>query len=135
MPVLDASFLIDLQRGSAGAVRILESLHREGESLFVPAQAAIEFASGLPDPQGGLHRLSAAFTVLDLDREHMVEAAELGRKTKATGRLPGWADTSIAAAARLKGTYVITANAKPFRALRVDHWDYRNDAEPTVYPE
>ena len=135
MPILDASFMIDVQRDVPGAVAILNAMVDADEELLVPAQVAIEFMAGVPDATHAWKRITAAFSILDLDREQMIAAAELGRTTRAEGTFAGWADVQIAAAARMQSTWVLTADGTDFARMRVDHWDYRRGKGPITYDE
>ena len=133
MPVLDTTFLIDLQRGNERARSLLEAMAEAGEDMVVPAQVAVEFLSGVRDPVAALRRLEAAFTLAPADRDHALVAAGLAREARARGAFPGWADVNVAAHARLEATFVLTANAKHYAELGVDHWDYRKAKAPRTY--
>ena len=133
VPVLDTTFLIDLQRGRERALHVLEAMLDAEEDLVVPAQVAVEFLSGVKDQAVALRRLEAAFTFAPADRDHALVAAELAREARARGAFPGWSDVNVAAHARLESTYVVTANAKHFREMGCDHWDYTKAEAPRTY--
>ena len=135
MPILDASFLIDLEKGVPRAVEILQRMADADEDLLVPAQAAIELLAGRSDALAEMHAVTRAFTLLDLDHDTAIAAAEIARSAFEAGAFPGWADVQIAAAARLQSTWILTADGKDFARMRVDHWDYRRGDGPTTYDD
>lgn len=135
MPILDASFLIDVERGVPRATQILQAMVDAEEELLVPGQVAIEFASGRDSPPTALKRLVRAFVILDLDLATIQAAAEIGRASRASGTFAGWADTQIAASAKTHATWVLTADGRDFARMRVDHWDYRTGDGPISYDE
>lgn len=130
MPVLDASFLIDVERRRPPALQAYERLLEAGERLLVPAQVATEFLAGLEDEVAGLHQLEAAFAVVPFGRTQLLEAARLARFARQRGEFPGWADAQVAALAVLEQTFVVSTNALHFAALGVPCWDYRQRKEP-----
>lgn len=130
MAVLDASFLMDLERGLPSARGALDRLVQAEEPLLVPAQAAIEFLAGVGDQPTALHRLEAAYVVRELDRAGLLEAARLAREAFGRGAFPGWADAQIGALASLEATFVVTADVAAFRRLGSPVWDYRREREP-----
>lgn len=128
MPVLDAAYLIDLQRvpeRMASVVdRLLDRARERREALVVPLPAAVEFASGAQDPAEAFRLLEASYEVVPLTREVGVEAARVGRDARSAGHRPGWHDVDIAAFARHLGMEVVTRNARHFEALGCRVWDY-----------
>lgn len=130
MPVLDTSLLIDLQRGEPAAEAALRSLAAERVSLFVPAQVALEYLSGLEEEIVGLHMLQSSYDVVAFAGEHVLEGARLARDARLRGVFPGWPDVQIAALARLEDTYVVTSNPRHFAALGCAVWDPRSGAPP-----
>jgi predicted nucleic acid-binding protein len=128
MPVLDTSFLVDLQRGEARARAAADRLGTQ--VLLVPFQAALEFMSGFADPAQALHLLRSSFDVTLPTEAHLIAGASLRRDMRAQGRRPAWADLHIATEARLAATFVVTADAADFLALGCAVWDYRNEAKP-----
>lgn len=130
MPVLDASFLIDLERRLPVAQDALRRLVASRETLHVPAQAAIEFLHGQEDQVRALHRLEEAFRLVETNRATIMETAFLTRQARRNGFPPQWEDAQIAAVASLEQTFVVTANPRHFEQLAVPCWDYRNEPEP-----
>ena len=130
MPVLDTSFLIDVQHQAPTAQDALRHLRENGDALLVPAQAAIEFLHGFEDQVRALHRLEESFRLVELDRETILETAFLSRQARRNGFPPQWEDAQIAAVASLEQTYVVTANPRHFEQLSVPCWDYRMEPEP-----
>lgn len=129
MPILDTTFLIDLDRGLDEARTALAWAVDRGEDLVVPAQTATEYISGFDDPVANLSDLERSFRVVPYGRDHIVETARLVRLAYEKGAFPGWADAQIASVAWLEGEPVLTANQDHFRALGCRVWDYRNDPE------
>lgn len=131
MPVLDTTFLIDLQREPKRMAPVLERLAAEEETLLVPLQVAVEYCAGVKEPAKAFHDLRLAFTLVPFDDEVAREAMDLAQRALLARRLPGWADIQIAATALVHGTYVVTRNARDFRdALGVGVWSYREAADP-----
>ncbi len=117
MPVLDSTFLVDLDREPERHRSWLETQVEEQEDLVVPAQAAIEFASGEHDPAAALRDLQASFWIVPVDERIQLEAARLARKAFEDGIFPGWADLQIAATASYLGMSIATRNRKHFEPL------------------
>lgn len=130
MPVLDASFLIDVERRRERALEAHERLLRDGEPLLVPAHVATEYLAGLDDEVAGLHQLGAAFAVVPFGRIQLLEAARLARAAQRRGAFPGWAHAQVAALAVLEPTFVVSANRAHFEAFGVPCWDHRTQAAP-----
>lgn len=130
MPVLDASFLIDVERRHERALAAYERLLAGGEPLLVPAQVATEYLAGLEDEVAGLHQLEAAFAVVPFGRIQLLEAARLARLAHRRGGFPGWADAQVAALAVLENTFVVSADRAHFEALGVPCWDPRREDDP-----
>lgn len=130
MPVLDATFLIDVEHRRTDAVRALRRLLSNDEALLVPAQTAAEFAAGREDEVAALADVEGSFAIVAFGPRHILEAARLARAAYRRGRFPGWPDIHVAAVAALEGTFVVTADAKNFRPMGCAVWDYRRDAEP-----
>lgn len=120
MPVLDATFLVDVDGEPDRYRDLLRSWAEATEEVVVPAQAAIEFASGEKDPAAAMADLRRSFRVVPVDDDLQLEAARLARQAFAGGVFPGWADLQIAATARQLGMAVVTANRKHFEPLGIE---------------
>ncbi len=132
MPVLDTSFLIDLDRRRSEAIDALNRL--KGTDLIVPAQAATEFIAGYDDPLAALSVLQASFRLVLPDEDLLVMAAQIRQRARDDGKRPAWGDVHIAAATHLSATYIVTADKRHFRALDCRLWDYRNEDSPPDEP-
>lgn len=131
MAVIDTSFLIAGQRSPRRIAPKAQQLVEMGETLLVPAQAAIEFASGAEDPDRALDEIERSFTLRPVDRAIVPAAARIDRESRARRKHPGAGDIQIAATAIAERTFVVTSNARHFRdALGVPVWDYERDPEP-----
>lgn len=130
MPVLDTSFLIDVERRRPLALAAYERLLAGDGRLLVPAQVATEYLVGLADEVAGLHQLESAFAIVPFGRVQVLEAARLAREAQRRGAFPGWADAQVAALAVLEHTYVVSADREHFEALGVPCWDHRRDPDP-----
>jgi predicted nucleic acid-binding protein len=128
MPVLDASFLIDLQQAHPRAVLALERL--AGLPLVVPMAAAKEFVAGFDEPLAPLTSLRQHYTLAAEGVEQAVVAARTFRRMRKAGRRTTWNDATIAAYAELEGTYVVTADVRDFAAMGNQVWDYRKQPNP-----
>lgn len=126
--ILDASFLLDLERGVDGALAALHTMVEAREPMRVPAQAASEYIAGTEDPVANLNDLEQSYIVLDHGRAHIVETAQLAARSMAEGTFPGWTDAQIAAVAVLAGEEIVTGDPRHFQALGCRVWDYRNEA-------
>ncbi len=131
LPVLDATFLIDLRRAPRRAVPAHERLLALDEDLVVPWQAAVEYCAGLREPEVGFRDLVASYVLAAFDEPVARVAALLAKRAIARRRLPGWPDVQIAATAVHLGMFVVTRNPRDFRdALGVRAWDYASEDEP-----
>lgn len=130
MAVLDASYLIDLERGRDAALAALDRMVDERMPMRVPAQAAAEYVAGFEDQVANLNDLERSYEVLDHDRQHVLETARLARAALVEGRFPGWSDVQIAAAAILADEPVLTADPEDFDDLGCTVWSYRTELEP-----
>lgn len=119
MPVLDTTYLLDLEDHPEGLRSFHDDLASGGEDLVVPAQVAIEYAAGLEDPAEGLRRLREAFTFVPADEAVALQAALLAQEAFARGAFPGWPDIQIAATARWLGMAVVTGDRKHFEPLGI----------------
>ena len=128
MPVLDTSFLIDLQEGKPEARRAIDAL--AGQDLVVPGHAVLEFLAGFEDPAQALHFLKSAFRVAWSGEEHVLEGAKIRLAAARSGRRPAWGDVHIAATAVLEGSYVVTADSRDFEAIGVAAWNHREGGPP-----
>ncbi len=128
MPVLDASFLIDLEHNVKSAHAALRRLG--SKELVVPGQAALELMSGRNEPIGILQALRRGYRVLLARDETLIAAARIRAALVGKGKRPTWGDIYIAAETQVQGTYVVTADARDFEAMGCSVWDYRNHAEP-----
>lgn len=126
--ILDASFLIDLERGVDGALAALHTIVEDREPMRVPAQAASEYITGTEDPVANLNDLEQSYTILDHGRAHILETAQVAARGISEGTFPGWADAQIAAAAVLFGEEILTSDPRHFEELGCRVWDYRNEA-------
>lgn len=120
MPVLDATFLIDLDRDPERHRVFLRELAEGSEELVVPVQAAIEFTAGLKDPAEGLRKVLTRFTLAPADEAVALEAARLAKASFMEGSFPGWPDIQVAATARRLGMSVVTSNRAHFEPLGIE---------------
>lgn len=127
MPVVDTTFLIDLDHGRDPALAAFHVLLEDQADLLVPAQAAIEYLSGFADPVANLRDLERSFHLVEADRQHVLEAAGIAREAIDGGDFPGWPDARIAATAILEGEEILTADPDDFRVFGCEVWDYRNE--------
>lgn len=125
MPVLDTTFLIDLQRGLPGAKRALASILLEDEPVFVPIQAATELGLRTSDPIETVREVGAAFEIFPCDERIAREAVRIGRAAADAGKFPGWADLQIVATAAYNGMALVTRDRKSVaKALGIRVMDY-----------
>jgi len=120
MPVLDTTFLISGDRKAPEASAYLEGLVAEGEPLMLPAQVAIEYASGKQDPAEAMRKLREAYTFIPCGPDIALEAARLAQWARSKGLFPSWSDIQIAATARHEGMAIVTNNARHFQGLGID---------------
>jgi predicted nucleic acid-binding protein len=127
VPVLDTSFLVDLERGDPRATRALQKLAKG--DLELPWHAAVELLVGREDPVATLAALGSSYQVRFPAEGHLLEAARL-RRLHPDRRHVRWGDIYIACAAILSATFVVTADPADFRSLGCQVWDYRKDPSP-----
>lgn len=134
MPVLDATYLIDLARNPSRMAATAEAVERDarlrGEPMVLPLPAAIEVATGARDPAEAFHLLDQSYDLVYLDRDDGVAAAKAARSARAAGLAPGWHDAGIAAVALRRGMVVVTRNGRDFAAMGCRVWDYSKSAAP-----
>lgn len=132
MPVLDSSFLIDLQRSRPAAVAALQPVAHL--PLTIPMVVAKEFMAGFEEPLAVLRLLQQEYRVAPESPELAVAASRLYRRLHKAGARVPWHDVTIAAQAELETTYVITADARDFSRMGCRLWDYRRHAAPPEQP-
>jgi predicted nucleic acid-binding protein len=120
--VLDANFLIDLDRGTQGAGRVLQRMQAEGSPLFVPASAALEFSVGARDPALAWARVRDAFTVVSFTDDLAEEATPYAARLRSKGRWPGWPDFLVAATAWTYDEPLVSSDARAFETLPGIRW-------------
>jgi predicted nucleic acid-binding protein len=131
VPVLDATFLIDVRARKHGAPAALERMASSPERILVPAQVAVEYGAGLLDIAQGFRELAESFEVVPFDEAIAREAARLAQGAIRRGKFPGWGDTQVAATAAYHGMWIASTNVKHLRdALGARVWDYRREADP-----
>jgi predicted nucleic acid-binding protein len=128
MPVLDTTFLIDLEEGLPEAAAALGLL--QGQELVVPGHAAFELMAGTDTPLALLAGLRNSYHVRMATDRHLVAGAEIRRRLARTRRRPSWGDLYIAAEAVVSSTYVVTADARDFKAMGCRVWEYRKGGAP-----
>ena len=120
MTVVDTTFLIDLMRGEAGAVRVRDTYAGEGWSLHVTDVSLHELHRGLaqarvpPDEHGRIQAALEATHGLPLDSEAARIGGQIEGALKAHGRAIDVEDCMIAAIALRHGLGVITRNQRHF---------------------
>ncbi len=118
MPVLDTTVLIADERDPA-VHAFLVRLIAEGEPLMVPAQVAIEFAAGRPDPAEAIRKIRDAFVLVPCGPDIVLEASRMAKASLRAGSFPGWPDIQVAATARHEGMAVVTNNGRHFEPLGI----------------
>lgn len=101
MTVLDASFLIALERGNPKAITSAERLASERTPLWIPAVAWMELLSGAPPARQAeaAKRLADIGSCVPLSREIAEVGATLQCGLVRAGRRLGWNDVQVAATA------------------------------------
>lgn len=128
MPVIDTTFLIDLELGVDQAKSCLQGL--QGQTLVVPAVVAVEYLTLSADPEDDLAQLRRGYSMPEGKDAWILVAAALRRDLHAQGAKIRIPDLWIAAWARLLKTYVVTANARHYRAMGVSAWHYPTERKP-----
>jgi predicted nucleic acid-binding protein len=111
--VLDATFLIALERGDAGAARAYASFVDAGKAIRIPAAVWVEYLS----PMDAATRRKARATLEEatlfepFHREVADEAVDLQHELLRSGRRIGWHDLQVAATARLHREPLISNDA------------------------
>lgn len=120
--LLDTTVLIDILRGSSGAI---DRVRRLGTQPLVSAISIEEVRAGMRD-----HERDRTFALLDMlrivpvGREEALLSGTWRREFAAVGRSLPRSDALIAACAVTQGASVATANVKdfPMPELVVEHW-------------
>ncbi len=122
MPVLYTNLLIGLEQDDPKAVRALGRLRGD---LVVPYQVAVEFATGAADGNVALSvtRQLAIIAAPDDPTLRAAMALARGRRAKGERNPPG--DLWVAACARARSDFVVSSNARHFRAYGVPCWNWR----------
>ena len=112
MAILDACFLVAIQRKDPGALRVWEALTGAAEPLTVPAAAWVEYLSFFGDASRAqaAKELEASVRFEAFSREAADEAARLQSELRRLGRPMGWHDLQVAATARLLRAEVVTTD-------------------------
>lgn len=110
MPVLDASFLIALERGHIRAVALSEKLSAQRRSLWIPAVVWMEVLAGAPASRRAAvgHRLAEIGACVSLDRDVAELAADLQGGLARAGKRLGWNDIQVAATGLHLGEPIVT---------------------------
>lgn len=116
MPLLDTTFLIDLDRKPKKHESQFEKWAQQGEDPVVPAQAAIEFSTGEANPAAALHDLRTSFWIVPLTRISNWKRPDSANGRSKTEYSPV-ADLQIAATARTLGMDVVTLKVDHFKSL------------------
>lgn len=113
--VADTAWLIDVARGDAAAIALLDRLANEQELVLVPTVVLAEYLAGSRDAARDLADIQAAANVQPFTVEDAVVAGEFGRRSLREGSFPGWMDLLVAAFAHNRGDLaVVTRNRKHF---------------------
>lgn len=123
--LLDTTVVIDLLRGSAGAIGRLRALKDSGDIPYVCAINVEETVRGLrPRDQDPAARLFAGLRIAPLGSEEGWQAGAWRRAAAARGRTLSQSGCLIAAVSLALGGRLATGNPKdfPMRELTVEHW-------------
>ncbi len=132
MPVIDASFLLDLEHGRPDAHRTLKAYPEE--EWIVPYQAALEYLVGVDDTIPAMRALESGYRIVHSNREILLEAARLFIVSERKGRRPSWSDLHIAAVAALLQMPIVTADARAFGSMEIQTHLYRDEKESSKKP-
>lgn len=125
MAVLDASFLLDLDRGHAPARLLLGALVDEGRPLVVPAPVLLAFLANARDPARAEREVAERFDVLAFAPEDAARAASIARKARPQGS-SRWVALAAAGVALRRGEALVTADEEAFRGVEgLDVLTYR----------
>lgn len=118
--VLDTSFLIDVLRGDAPAVQLMEELEERGEDVIIPTVVLFELWEGIERSRTPLRETDLVeeamrgHRVTDLARDHAMRAGRVSGALARRGLVLGDADILIAGIALHEGAEVITRNEGDF---------------------
>jgi len=109
---LDTSFLVDLRKGTPGALLKAQELEDSGEPKCVTSVAAAEFLVGAYRAGGAqlarTRSLLGSLVLLDADMEACEESGRLGAELLARGEPVSVADLLIAAVSKRHGQRLLT---------------------------
>lgn len=129
MPVIDASFLLDLEHGRPDAHRTLKEY--PDDEWIVPYQAALEYMVGVEDSIPALRALESGYRIVHSTHEILLEASRLFIVCERQDRRPSWADLHVAAVAAHYQMSVVTADARAFGSMGIQTRLYREEQGST----
>lgn len=101
MPVLDASYLVALEKGNRNVIALAQDLTLQRRALWIPAVVWMEVLAGAPQERrasaGG--RLAEIGSCVPLTREIAELGAVLQGGLARAGKRMGWNDIQVAATA------------------------------------
>lgn len=117
LPVLDTSFLIDVEHEVPAAVRRMKEILEQGQPMLVPVIVAVEFAAGSRDPARAWETFRESYLLIDFTEALAERASMLAWTALRKGSFPGWSDTQVAATALEHGEPVVTRDGKAMDAF------------------
>lgn len=121
--ILETSFLIDMMRGRAEAVALVQEIDRSGENVALPSPALFELWVGAGRSRSSrqemdrIDSLIVAFDVLTLTDTDAKEAGLLQAGLSLAGATMGTVDVLLAGMAKARGETLVTGD-RDFSAVR-----------------
>lgn len=112
MVVLDATFLLAVERQDEAALDLLKRFQEAGEPLRIPATVWIDYLAAF-DPRrrhDAMDRLAQAATFEPVDRPVADEAARLQHDLGSGGGQEGWLDLLVAATCLRRQERLVSAD-------------------------
>ena len=120
--ILDTTFLVDLLRGNPEAITKVSEIERRNETIATTTISVFEIWQGMPKNASekqvvGTLELFKSINILSLDFDSALEAGEIQRKLKSSGKKIDPEDAMIAGVAKTRREKVLTRNEKHFKRI------------------
>lgn len=117
--IADSDFLVDLLRGSKGAVSLTEQMLREGVEVLSTSISVFELWLGALKlgRKGETKKLLDDIDILPLDREASLSSAEILHNLQKRGRAIDYRDLFIAGIARSRDISTIVSRDESFKRI------------------
>ena len=123
MVCLDSTFIIDVLRGDAAALKLLKQFEKNCVGIEIPAPVLMEIRSGIalnqePKREEQIYqKVAASAIILDLDESSATLAADIQVSLILAGEMIPVTDIMVGAIALANNEPLVTRNVKHFRRI------------------